>query len=137
MAALSVQDMVDCRRHLGYGFYGATANNQTLMYWRYFPQYNTLTYRLSNLLDEEAAIVTDTYLPILNQLELQPAVSGNGGDDDDLDTARAAVWYRNADEIGERIRLYKHYCLTLAGVLQVPMGPWSPLNGGNTIRMLV
>jgi hypothetical protein len=137
MVVLSTQDMVDCRRHLGYGFYGATSNNRTLMYWRYFAQYNTLEYRLANLQDEEASIVIDTYLPILNQLELQPAVSGNGGDDDDLDTSRAAVWYRNPDEIGERIRLYKHYCQTLAGVLQVPMGPWSPLTGGNTIRMLV
>lgn len=127
---LTNQDMVDCRRHTGYGFFGSNGN-VSLMYWRFFPQYNTLEYRLNNLQDEEVAVIQQNYLPKLNQLE------------NDLYTMRdamivdeAAVFKRNKQEPEDREALLTYYKRLLLSVLQVPAGPWF-VGNSTSVRMVV
>ena len=131
---LSTQDKVDIRRHMGYGFLGA--GQPGLMYFRYFPHYQTMEWRMDNLQDEEITVLQDTYLPVLNQLEMQTAGAGDGADNDTLDTDRAAVWFHNKDEVTDRAALYTYYRKMLCNVMQLPPGPFFEL-GGSTIRMMV
>lgn len=131
---LSTQDKVDIRRHMGYGFLGA--GQPGLNYFRYFPQYQTMEWRMDNLIDEEIQVLQDTYLPVLNQLEMQPAGAGDGSVNDTLDTDRAAVWYHNKDEVGDRFALYQTYRRQLCNLLQLPPGPFYDIGGG-TVRMYV
>lgn len=131
MATLSLteQDKVDIRRHCGYGFLGE--GNHSLMYWRYFRHFNTLEYRLDNLQDEEITLLQDTYLPMLNDLEMQPYSAS-----DNLDTSRAAVWFHNDNEVVDRMELYRNYRVLMCNLMQIPPGPFfSPLN--NSVRMTV
>lgn len=127
---LTSENMVDVRRHTGYGFFGSTGN-VSLMYYRYFPQYNTLEYRLNNLSDDEISVLQDNYLPKLNQLE------------NDLYTMReamivdkAAVFTRNKDEPSDREDLLTYYKKLLLSVLQIPPGPWF-IGSSACVRMIV
>lgn len=133
--ALSTQNMVDARRHMGYGFYGSTGN-VSLMYWRYFPEYNTLEYRLNNLATDEENVLINTYLPTLNQLEMQSAAAGNGTSSDTLSTDQAAVWTHNKNEVDDRIGLYNYYRKLLCNVMQVPPGPYFG-TARSSVRMYV
>ena len=128
--ALTAQDMVDVRRHLGYGFFGSTGN-VSLMYYRYFSQYNTLEYRLNNLADEEVAVLQQNYLPKLNQLEQDLYAMR-----DAMIVDTAAVFHRNMNEIADREGLLDYYKRLLLSALQVPPGPWY-VGGGGSARMIV
>lgn len=133
--ALSDTDYADCRRHTGYGFFGLDTNPSAL-YWRYFREFAMLEYRMSHLRPEEMALLQDTYLPTLNTLEMSPASVGLRGDDDNLDTAKAAVWSWNTNEVADRISLYVHYRKMLCNLLQIQPGPF--MTGvTNSVRMVV
>lgn len=130
MTTLTTQEMVDVRRHCGYGAFGSSGN-VSLMYFRFFPQYNTLEYRLHNLSDEEVSVIQDNYLPNLNQLE------------SDLFEMRAAqivesaaVFHRNMGEADDRIANLTFHKKLLLSFLQLPPGPWF-VGGSSGCRMIV
>ena len=107
-------ERTDIRRFCGYPAYGAgVAGN---MGWRFYTAYGALEYRITNLAPAEEAVVRQQ-LGTLRQLECAvPAASAT------LDTDRAAVWTRNADEVGERLRLLDEWRARLCGFLGVPPG---------------
>jgi hypothetical protein len=76
-----------------------------------------LEYRLNWLSGAEEAVVR-RYLATLSQLELAvPGASGN------LDTAVAAVWTHNVNEVRDRTGLFDDWRRRLCGFLGVPLGP--------------
>lgn len=107
-------ERTDIRRFCGYPAYGAgQAGN---MGWRFYQAYGALEYRMSNLAPAEEAVVRQ-HLGTLRCLEAAvPATS------ETLDTRQAAVWTRNPDELGERLRLLDEWRLRLCGFLGVPAG---------------
>ena len=108
-------ERVDIRRHCGYPAYGS--GNSGFQGWRFYQAYGVLEYRLNNLAASEEAVVR-TYLAALGPLETAvPAMA------ETLDTAQAAVWRRNADELRERERLFDGWRRRLCGFLGVPAGP--------------
>ena len=107
-------ERTDIRRFCGYPAYGAgVAGN---MGWRFYTAYGALEYRMTNLQPAEEAVVRQQ-LGTLRILECAvPAAS------ETLDTERASVWTRNADEISERLRLLDEWRVRLCGFLGVPPG---------------
>ena len=104
-------ERTDARRFCGYPAYGAGAAG--FQGWRFFQAYGLLEYRLTNLSDAEAAVVR-TYLATLLTLEgAVPAAAVN------LDTAQAAVWTRNVDEIRDRQSVLDDWRRRLCGFLGV------------------
>ncbi len=82
-----------------------------------------LEFRLDRLSPAEEAVLRD-YLAGLRALEQAiPAAAAN------LDTARAAVWTRNADEIHERTALFDAWRRRLAAYLGIAPGQPSPDSG--------
>jgi hypothetical protein len=92
---------VDLRRFLGYSLYGAAPT--PMNGYRFFTAYGTMEYRLSNMAPEEEAVVTSVYLANLTMLE-QAIVKASCN----LDTERAAVWFHNKNEVGDRTALRAH-----------------------------
>lgn len=121
---LTTQDMVDVRRHCGFGFLGADSN-KSLMFFRYWPSYMTLEYRLGHLLDEEIILLQAQYLPNLNQLEIDIY-----GVRDNVDTKSAAVWHWNEHEASDRIDLYNYHRKMLCSFFQVEPGPFFVSSSG-------
>src|ERR1022692_3429051 len=98
--ALTAQELVDCRRYMGFSLSGNTA---TTFYREQV--YSTLTYaslsldyRLANLSAEEENTVVNYYLAnlYLREAEIQGAAAN-------LDTDVAAVWTHNKDEVSDRM----------------------------------
>ncbi|MFC4526411.1 hypothetical protein ISN76_12935 [Dyella halodurans] len=107
---------VDIRRFCGYPVYGGTPSS--FQSYRFFQEYGTLEYRMNNLLAEEEAVITATYLANLYTLETAiPATGAN------LDTDQAAVWTHNKNEQRDRERLFDSWRRKLCGFLGVPPGP--------------
>ena len=116
IAQLTLAERVACRRFLGYPAYGNGASGEES--WRFFGAYGELEYRLSNLTAEELDVLRATFLANLTTLEAAlPAVGGN------LDTAKAAVWTHNPNELRDREALLELWALRFAGFLGVPPGP--------------
>lgn len=114
--ALTTAQKVDIRRHCGYPVFGGTPSS--FQSYRFFQAYGTLEYRMSNLLPEEEAVITATYLPNLTTLEAAiPAVGAN------LDTDVAAVWTHNRNELRDREALFSSWRRKLCGFLGIPPGP--------------
>lgn len=128
--ALTDQDMVDLRRHAGYGALGSSAN-RSLMYFRYWPEYQALEFRVNNLQDEEIIYLQGQLLPFLNQLEKDVyGVRAN------LDTDKAAVWTHNRDETIDRIDLYNYHRKLLCSFMQLPPGPFFVTNSASGFRFI-
>lgn len=108
-------EKTDIRRFCGYPAYGAGAAG--FQSWRFFQAYGLLEYRMNNLSAAEEEI-TRGYLANLNALEAAIPHAGQN-----LDTERAAVWTRNADEVRERQNLFDDWRRRLCGFLGVPPGP--------------
>jgi hypothetical protein len=126
---LTDAQLADARRFLGYQVAGTTmpiTNDQDLVYITYGMTIMSLHTRLTSLSAVEEA-TTITYLGQLNTLEA--AIVGAG---DNLDTAQAAVWTRNKNEVSDRTSLFNQWRRALCGFLGVPPGP-SLGNGGISI----
>lgn len=111
----SYAERTDIRRYCGYPAYGAGASG--FQGWRFFQAYGLLEYRLSNLAPAEEAVARG-YLAQLAPLELEIPATGSR-----LDTAEAAVWTRNPQELRDRTRLFDDWRRRLCGFLGVPPGP--------------
>ena len=113
--AFSDSQRTDIRRFCGYPAYGAGAAG--FQGWRFFQAYGLLEYRLANLSAAEEAVAS-TYLATLATLETAVTEAGNA-----LNTAQAAVWTRNPDEVRERTALFDGWRRRLCAFLGVPPGP--------------
>lgn len=108
---------VALRRYIGFPLFGNQLSPG--FGYRYYQQYLLVEYRFNNMSEEEEAVITDTYLPNLTQLEQDIyQVRTNS------DTARAAVWYRNGLELAERVNNYNWWRQQLAFFFGVePINP--------------
>lgn len=126
--ALTAQQLVDCRRFMGYSVSGNSTSQpfRELVYSDVSYMGLSLDYRLANLSAEEEGVVIATYLtPLaLREQEIQGA-AGN------LDTDQAAVWKRNASEVSDRIALFNYLRRQLCTFLGFAPGP--QLGGGNRV----
>ena len=123
----SEMERTDVRRFCGYPAYGAGAAGN--MGWRFYTAYGALEYRLSNLSVSEETVVRQNLATLRN---LECAVPNAS---DSLDTSKAAVWTRNADELGERLHLLDEWRRRLCQFLGVP--PGEGLAGGSGIAWVV
>lgn len=120
---------VDIRRFCGYPQYGNVPSS--FQSYRFFQAYGTLEYRMQNMLVEEAAVVINTYLGPLNQLE--QAILGASAN---LDTDKAAVWTHNKNEVADRTWLFNSWRRRLCGQIGIPPGP-DLGDGGNSVSLRV
>ena len=114
-APMTDADKVDVRRFAGYPAYGA--GNAGFQSWRYFTTYGLLEFRLNNMTAAEVAVV-QTYLTSLRTLEAAVPTTG-----DNLDTAQAAVWTHNKNELVDRVALLDTWRRKLCSFMGVPPGP--------------
>ena len=114
--AFTDAEKTDIRRYCGYPVFGATPSP---FFWaRYTVQYGNLEFKLNHLSAEEEVVVRTTYLAQLGALELAvPGASAN------LDTAAAAVWTWNRNEVRDRMALLDLWRRQLATFLGVLPGP--------------
>lgn len=122
---LTELEKINIRRYCGFPVYGngATASPPTFGY-RYYQWYLILEYRLNNLALEEEEIIRTVYLEKLEAFENAiPTASEN------LDTDQAAVWYRNKNEVSDRVGLMNYWGNRLADFLGVK-APIQLLAGG-------
>lgn len=91
-------------------------------------QMATLDTQMAGMVATEVAQVT-ALLEILPTLDtaLQNASQN-------LDTAQAAVWVHNANEITDRARLFRMYRLRLCTLFNVPPGPGLEVTGNRVVR---
>jgi hypothetical protein len=73
-----------------------------------------LEYRLNNLALEEEDTIRTIYLS--NLITLEQAIPDSTTN---LDTDRAAVWYRNKDELRDRTDLFNYWCNRLIDFLGI------------------
>ncbi|MBB3175002.1 hypothetical protein FHR90_002849 [Endobacter medicaginis] len=104
-------ERTDIRRFCGYPAYGGSA---TATGWRYFQQYGALEYRMSNMSPAERQ-VTRMLLATLASFETDLASSSAN-----LDTAMAASWRHNPNEVADRFRLMSAWGQRLAAHFGVP-----------------
>lgn len=129
---LSTADKVDIRRHMGFGFLGNTPKGGgSLTFWRYFPEYQNLEWKMDNLVDDEVALLQGQMIPFLNQLEQDIYKSR-----ENLDTDKAAVWFRNDQEPWDRQDLYNYHRALLCSFMQLPAGPFFVASSGSMVRMI-
>lgn len=114
--AFTDTEKTDIRRFCGYPVFG---NEQSQAFgYRFFNQYGALEFRLNNLSTAEEAVIRNTYLPNLTQLETDiPNTRAN------LDTSKAAVWTHNSNEMRDRDQLFDSWRRRLCGYLGVQPGP--------------
>lgn len=120
--ALTAQQSADLRQWCGYSTIDLTA-------------YSNVSYlgisldaRLASLSVQEEYTITTLYLVQLplREAEIQTAA-------ENLDTDRAAVWYRNKNEIFDRILLFNRLRLDLCAFLGFAPGP-ALQSGGRLVR---
>ncbi|OVE45667.1 hypothetical protein [Chromobacterium violaceum] len=114
--AFTDAEKTDIRRFCGFPVFGG----QPVQAFghRFFTQYGTLEFRLNNLQPGEEAVIRNTYLA--NLLELETDIVETR---DNLDTAQAAVWTRNRNEVRDREALFDGWRRRLCGFLGVAPGP--------------
>jgi hypothetical protein len=121
---------VDVRRFCGYPLYGGQPV-QAFGY-RFFQQYGTLEFRMTNMQDAEEAVVVN-YLTQLTALET--AIYGTS---DNLDTDVAAVWTHNKNEQRDREALFDSTRRRLCAFFGIPPGPAFDVSGsGGSIALVV
>lgn len=132
--ALTDQERVDIRRFCGYPMYGGVPSG--FQSYRFFQNYGTLEYRMTNLSATEEATLRTIYLTGPNNLyTLEQAITSAS---DNLDTDVAAVWTHNKAEVRDRMRLYNMWRGELCNFLGVPPGPaMSGQSDGGSIRLVV
>lgn len=122
MVSLTDPEKTETRRYCGYQIFGSGQINSTG--FRYWGPYGELEFKMGNLSESEAETIRNTFLANLRTLENDiPATRSN------IDTARAAVWYRNANEVRERMFLFDNWRRRLCDFLGVPYGPYLSSTG--------
>lgn len=126
--ALTPQQIVDCRRYMGYSVSGDSQSYplRELAYSSVSYMGLSLDYRLQHLTAEEESVVINTYLTPLAQREQE--IQGAAAN---LDTDQAAVWKRNASEVNDRIALFTWLRRELCHFLGFRPGPL--LAGGSRV----
>lgn len=122
-------EKADIRRFCGYGLYG-TANPTVASGYRFSTAYGVLEYKMNNMGPEEEAVARDVYLANLTTLQ-----TGILGAADNLDTAQAAVWTWNRNEVRDRTALYTQWRRDFCGFLGIPPGP--DLGAGGSVSLVV
>lgn len=114
--AFTDTEKVNIRRYCGFPVYGG----QPVQAFghRFFQHYGTLEFRMNNMLPEEEAVVRTTYLA--NLATLETAIVGASAN---LDTAQAAVWTHNKNEVRDREALYASWRRKLCAFIGIPPGP--------------
>lgn len=114
--ALTDSEKVLVRKFCGYPAFGAA--NVPNWGFRFWGTYGDLEFRMNNMSSDEETQVRTVFLPNLNLLEADiPGVRDN------IDTARAAVWYRNPYELRERITLFNYWRRELCDFMGCDYGP--------------
>ncbi|MDB5965524.1 MAG: hypothetical protein JWQ72_2024 [Polaromonas sp.] len=117
--AFTDAEKVDLRRFCGYG---AAGGGQPLPAsgYRFSTAYGILEYKMNTLGTAEEAVARN-YLTSLTVLESD--IIGSTGVRANLDTAQAAVWTHNRNELRDRQSLYSGTRRALCGFLGLPPGP--------------
>ena len=123
--AFTTAEKVDIRRFCGFGAYGGGQPLPASGY-RFSTRYGILEYKLNTLGTEEEAVVRTTYLT--NLATLETAIVGTSAN---LDTAQAAVWTHNKNELADRRALFDGWRRDLCGFLGVQAGPNLAASGGS------
>lgn len=113
-------EKVAVRRFCGYGAYGGAQPFPASGY-RFSTQYGVLEYKLQTLNSAEEDVVRTTYLTSLATLEAD--IMGSTGVRTNLDTAQAAVWTHNKNELKDRKALYATVRRELCSFLGISPGP--------------
>ena len=111
----------DVRRFAGYPLLADTVANDSNDFaygWVTAGVWNTLEHRLNNLRPEEEATLITVFLTNLAPLEV--AIVGAG---DNLDTAVAAVWTRNENEVRDRRELFDDWRRRMCYFIGIVPGP--------------
>jgi len=115
--SFTTAEKVDIRRFCGYGLYG-TGTPLPSSGYRFSTQYGVLEYKMNTLGAEEEAVVRTTYLANLATIEQSIfATSSN------LDTAQAAVWTHNKNELQDRTNLFNKVRRDFCGFMGISPGP--------------
>jgi len=104
-------EKTDIRRFVGYGVFGNTPEYPFST--RYFTFSGDLEYKMNRLQPTEEVVVRAMLV------DCKTAEDAIIGTSDNLDTARAAVWYHNKNELRDRDRLFIYMCKKLADFLTV------------------
>jgi hypothetical protein len=113
--AFTDAERTDIRRFCGYPAYGNGAAGY--QGWRFNQVYGAMEFRIGHLSGAEEAVTRQYLLQLLLLERAVPAAS------DTLDTAQAAGWTRNTEEVAERLRLLDDWRRRLCGFLGLPPGP--------------
>jgi hypothetical protein len=113
---LTDAEKVEVRRFCGYPMFGGQPV-QAFGY-RFFQHYGTLEFRMNNMLADEEDVIRDKFLTNLSTLET--AVLSTT---ENLDTAKAAVWEHNKNEMRDREALLSNWRMKLCQFIGVPPGP--------------
>lgn len=127
--SFTTTEKVDIRRFCGYGLYG-TGTPTPASGYRFSTQYGVLEYKMNTLGAEEEAVVRANFLTNLYLLEA--AIVASGGN---LDTAAAAVWTRNKNEVRDRTALFNQWRQEFCAFLGITAGP--SLSGGGCVSFVV
>ena len=117
---LTDAQMVDVRRYAGYSLVGDTlVDDRSDLAWGIVGpiQWQTLDHRLRNLSAAEETVMAN-FISTLNTLE--KAITDSS---ENLDTAQAAVWVHNTNEVRDRTKLYNQQRRSLCGFLGIAPGP--------------
>ena len=115
--SFTAAEKTDIRRFCGYGLYG-TGTPTPASGYRFSAHYGLLEYKLNTLGAEEESVVRTTYLA--NLATLETAIVGASAN---LDTAEAAGWKHNPNEVRDRRALYNGWRREFCAFLGLPPGP--------------
>lgn len=121
---------VQVRKYCYFPAYGATPSPYFSSIF-YLQAYTTLEWRMNNMTSDEVAEVTSQ---LANLSTLEAALYSMSAS---LDTAQAAVWTRNPQELQERQTLYTWQRLKLCEFFGIQPGPMYQQEPGRVINMVV
>lgn len=114
--AFTDAEKVDIRHYCGFPAYGVAPLANFWMRSTY--ESGQIEFVMRALSADEESIVINEYLPTLKQLEADiPNTRLN------IDTAQAAVWHRNPNELAERVTLYTFWRKRLCRFIGSYYGP--------------
>lgn len=125
--AFTDAEKVDIRRHCGYPMFGDQPTQN--FGYRFMQHYQTLEFRLQHFSAEEET----AFRKLLTDCgTLETAVIGSTAN---LDTAKAAVWTHNKNEVRDRQGLYDYSRKKLCDFIGIPPGPAFTTDQG--VRVIV